>query len=127
MESGIGVILLASIPVLALGAGCLQLACRLSKSEVPSYAACIGWVMFMGGAANGGAAFVRNHVAPGLGSAAGLESTLMQAASYAIIPFVVLRLFVFEDTSAAVRVHVLNLLITGSVSIMAIGVFRQLS
>jgi hypothetical protein len=126
MLTGILLILVACVPLLMLAGWILQLACRLGGAEVPRLAACVGWACFMGGAANGGAAAVRNQIAPSLGEGATLEAFLLQTACYVLIPFFVLRLFVIEETPTALRVHTLNLVLTAGLAGVAFVLFQEL-
>ena len=123
---GIAAIVVGALPVLLLAGGCLRLSFHLAQAESPSYAACLGWVLGGGFAARGATLAVRDFIAPAT-QASGLEVTLMSAACYAVVPFFVLRLFVCENTLDALRVHALNLTLSGLLAFSGFVVFQHLS
>jgi len=124
---GLGAILVGGLPVVLLAGGCLRLAFHLARAESPSYAACIGWVLAVGFAARGATLVIRDFVAPKMGEGQELELGLLNAACYAVVPFLALRLFVCDSTTDAFRVNALNLALTGLLAFSGFALYQHLT
>lgn len=125
MPTGVALLLFVVLPVLLAAAACLQLAFRWAKAQVPGFGASLGWVLVIGGAANGPPAILRNHVLSG--AAASDPATLLglQVGSCLIVPFFVIRVFLCDETSEALRVHVAYVLLAGLL-VGAVALLAQL-
>jgi hypothetical protein len=127
MALGIAIFLLVAGPILWLMGACLRFACRLAGADPPGVGASIGWALFMGGSARGGAVAVRDFVGPGIGGTPSTEVLMLQIACYLVLPFFVVRLGVCRDTFAALRVHVPYLMFGGTIGVAALILARQLA